>query len=161
VTPSEIAVSVVAEMLAVRSGRIADPEWRARRCGAAGGRPGSCIIGLALQALTANGQHGAFRSVAADPGGARREHVDTGEPVASQALAERGGFGVSSATLRNELARLEELGFLHQPHTSAGRVPTDAGYRCYVDLLLAAGGARAGRPSPFKPNWWPGRGMLR
>jgi len=74
------------------------------------------------------------------------EHVDTGEPVASQALAERGGFGVSSATLRNELARLEELGFLHQPHTSAGRVPTDAGYRCYVDLLLAAG-RRAGRPA--------------
>ena len=51
-------------------------------------------------------------------------------------LVERGAFDLSSATLRNELVRLEELGFLRQPHTSAGRVPTDAAYRCYVDLLL-------------------------
>src|SRR3990170_2447637 len=62
-------------------------------------------------------------------------YIDQGEPVSSLWLASR-GFGVSSATLRNVLARLEELGFVRQPHTSAGRVPTDQGYRFYVDLLL-------------------------
>jgi heat-inducible transcriptional repressor len=65
-----------------------------------------------------------------------REHIETGEPVASQALARRGGFGLSSATIRNVLVQLEELGYLRQPHTSAGRVPTDMGYRSYVDQLL-------------------------
>jgi heat-inducible transcriptional repressor len=65
-----------------------------------------------------------------------REHIETGEPVASQALVRRGSFGLSSATIRNILAQLEELGYLRQPHTSAGRVPTDLGYRAYVDQLL-------------------------
>jgi heat-inducible transcriptional repressor len=65
-----------------------------------------------------------------------REHIETGEPVGSHALVRVGGLEVSSATVRTELARLERLGFVHQPHTSAGRVPTDLGYRCYVDLLL-------------------------
>lgn len=64
-----------------------------------------------------------------------REHIDTGEPVASQALA-RSGLKLSSATIRNVLASLEELGYLQQPHTSAGRVPTDIGYRAYVDTIL-------------------------
>ncbi|MEW5980969.1 MAG: heat-inducible transcriptional repressor HrcA [Acidobacteriota bacterium] len=63
------------------------------------------------------------------------EHIDTGEPVASQVLARR-GFRLSSATIRNVLASLEELGYLHQPHTSAGRVPTALGYRAYVDMIL-------------------------
>ncbi|MCK7491521.1 MAG: hypothetical protein MZW92_07325 [Comamonadaceae bacterium] len=67
-----------------------------------------------------------------------REHIETGEPVASQALVRRGGFGLSSATIRNILVQLEELGYLRQPHTSAGRVPTDLGYRSYVDQLLQA-----------------------
>src|SRR5689334_4085937 len=62
-------------------------------------------------------------------------YVDHGEPVSSLWLAGQ-GFGVSSATLRNSLARLEELGLVRQPHTSAGRVPTDQGYRFYVNLLL-------------------------
>jgi len=66
-----------------------------------------------------------------------KAYVDQGEPVSSLWLAERGGFGVSSATLRNMLARLEEAGLVHQPHTSAGRVPTDLGYRHFVDELLA------------------------
>jgi heat-inducible transcriptional repressor len=65
-----------------------------------------------------------------------REHIETGEPVASQALVRKGGFGLSSATIRNILVQLEELGYLRQPHTSAGRVPTDLGYRSYVDQLL-------------------------
>jgi heat-inducible transcriptional repressor len=65
-----------------------------------------------------------------------REHIVTGEPVASQSLARRGGFSLSSATIRNVLAQLEGLGYVRQPHTSAGRVPTDMGYRAYVDDLL-------------------------
>lgn len=65
-----------------------------------------------------------------------REYIATGEPVPSSQLAGAAGLGVSSATVRNELARLEEEGFLQQPHTSAGRIPTDRGYRYYVDLLL-------------------------
>jgi heat-inducible transcriptional repressor len=65
-----------------------------------------------------------------------REYIETGEPVPSQMLARKSGLGVSSATVRNILAQLEELGYVHQPHTSAGRVPTDRGYRVFVDLLL-------------------------
>jgi heat-inducible transcriptional repressor len=67
-----------------------------------------------------------------------REYIDTGEPVASAALMDKPGLGVSSATIRNVLSQLEEMGYLWQPHTSAGRVPTDLGYRFYVDLLLEA-----------------------
>lgn len=67
-----------------------------------------------------------------------REYVETGEPVASAALTRRAGVPLSSATVRNILAQLEEMGFVWQPHTSAGRVPTDLGYRFYVDLLLEA-----------------------
>lgn len=65
-----------------------------------------------------------------------REHIATGEPVSSQTLARESGLGVSSATIRNMFARLEADGYVHQPHTSAGRVPTDRGYRVFVDLLL-------------------------
>ena len=72
-------------------------------------------------------------------------YIDDGEPISSLWLASR-GFGVSSATLRNILARLEEQGYVRQPHTSAGRVPTDLGYRCYVDQLLTE--RRSSRPAP-------------
>src|SRR5688500_2438998 len=72
-------------------------------------------------------------------------YIDDGEPISSLWLASR-GFGISSATLRNVLARLEEQGYVRQPHTSAGRVPTDLGYRCYVDQLLSE--RRATRPAP-------------
>src|SRR4029453_16535179 len=65
-----------------------------------------------------------------------REFIATGEPVASSLLVSAAGLGVSSATVRNILARLEDEGYVQQPHTSAGRVPTDRGYRFYVDLLL-------------------------
>jgi heat-inducible transcriptional repressor len=67
-----------------------------------------------------------------------REYIETGEPVSSQVLAQHSGLGVSSATVRNMLAQLEDAGYVHQPHTSAGRVPTDRGYRVFVDLLLEA-----------------------
>ncbi len=61
-----------------------------------------------------------------------RRHVKTAEPVSSEFLSENSGLGVSSATVRNALADLEELGYLIQPHTSAGRIPTEMGYRYYV-----------------------------
>src|SRR5207247_1079735 len=65
-----------------------------------------------------------------------------GEPVGSETIAESSGLGVSSATIRNEMAALEELGYLTHPHTSAGRIPTDTGYRHYVDSLPSGGKLR-------------------
>ena len=76
-----------------------------------------------------------------------REYIESGEPVPSQVLARKSGLGVSSATVRNVLAQLEDLGYVHQPHTSAGRVPTDRGYRVLVDRLWPRGNlAGAGAP---------------
>ena len=63
------------------------------------------------------------------------EYIRTGEPVSSQTVLTRSGLDVSSATVRNDLARLESYGFVAQPHTSAGRLPTHQGYRFYVDHL--------------------------
>ncbi len=70
------------------------------------------------------------------------QYVRSGEPVGSETIAEHSGLGVSSATIRNEMAALEELGYLSHPHTSAGRIPTDTGYRHYVDSLPAGGRLR-------------------
>ena len=64
------------------------------------------------------------------------EYVRTAEPVGSKAIAQNAGLGCSSATIRNELAELTSLGFLEQPHTSAGRIPTPSGYRMYVNELM-------------------------
>jgi len=64
------------------------------------------------------------------------EYVSGAEPVGSELLVHKYGLGVKSATVRNELADLSELGYLEQPHTSAGRVPSDRGYRFYVDRLI-------------------------
>jgi heat-inducible transcriptional repressor len=63
------------------------------------------------------------------------DFVSTNEPVGSKALAERHGLGVSPATVRNDMAALEEEGYITHPHTSAGRIPTDRGYRLFVDQL--------------------------
>ncbi|WP_250444715.1 heat-inducible transcriptional repressor HrcA [Actinotalea sp. C106] len=63
------------------------------------------------------------------------DYVQTQEPVGSRVLVERHALGVSPATIRNDMAALEEAGFIAQPHTSAGRVPTDKGYRMFVDRL--------------------------
>lgn len=63
-------------------------------------------------------------------------YIRTAEPVGSRTIATRYNMGVSSATVRNTLADLEERGFIAQPHTSAGRIPTDSGYRIYIDQLL-------------------------
>lgn len=64
------------------------------------------------------------------------DYLSTAEPVGSRTICERYGIDASPATIRNDMAHLEELGFLEQPHTSAGRVPSDTGYRYYVDLIL-------------------------
>jgi heat-inducible transcriptional repressor len=63
------------------------------------------------------------------------DYVSTREPVGSRVLTERHGLGVSPATIRNDMAALEEAGLIAQPHTSAGRIPTDKGYRLFVDQL--------------------------
>jgi heat-inducible transcriptional repressor len=65
-----------------------------------------------------------------------KEYIRTAEPVASETLVRRFALGVSSATVRNDLADLEELGLLGHPHTSAGRVPTDRGYRYFIESLM-------------------------
>jgi heat-inducible transcriptional repressor len=72
------------------------------------------------------------------------EYVATGQPVGSRALVERAGMGVSPSTVRGELAELESLGFLTHPHTSAGRIPTESGYRLYAEELVAT---LEGRPT--------------
>lgn len=64
------------------------------------------------------------------------EHIFSARPIGSRTLAKKYDFGVSSATIRNEMADLEDLGYLEQPHTSAGRIPSDKGYRFYVDVLM-------------------------
>src|SRR5207249_2989349 len=109
---------------------VDDPLWRLRRLS------GPCII--LISSLSARvlmeAQDRSKRVLAA----LVREFISSGEPVASSLLVSAAGLGVSSATVRSILARLEEEGFVQQPHTSAGRIPTDRGYRFYVDLLLEA-----------------------
>lgn len=70
-------------------------------------------------------------------------YVASGRPVGSKFLFQSGDFGLAPSTLRNELARLEQLGYLDHPHTSAGRVPTDRGYRFYVDCTVRSRSSRS------------------
>ena len=93
----------------------------------------------------------ASTGLAASPGAGRRcavddrkldvlraivtDYVSSQEPVGSKSLVERHDLGVSPATVRNDMAALEEEGYITQPHTSAGRIPTDKGYRLFVDRL--------------------------
>src|ERR687885_1179758 len=72
------------------------------------------------------------------------EYVITAQPVGSEAIARRQTPPVSSATVRNEMAVLEGIGYIVQPHTSAGRVPTDSGYRYYVEHLMTGFGPTPG-----------------
>ncbi len=65
-----------------------------------------------------------------------KDFIDTAEPVGSRTISRKYDLGVSSATIRNEMADLEAMGYIEQPHTSAGRIPSDAGYRYYVDCLM-------------------------
>ena len=88
--------------------------------------------------------------------------IQSGEPVGSKAVAQE--VGVSSATVRNEMASLTELGFLEQPHTSAGRVPSQRGYREYVDRLMPEPRLEPAQQrwidshlGPYDPDHHPGR----
>ncbi|MBQ8936085.1 MAG: heat-inducible transcription repressor HrcA, partial [Oscillospiraceae bacterium] len=63
-------------------------------------------------------------------------YIETAEPIGSKAIAEKAGLTCSSATIRNELSALEKQGYLEQPHTSAGRIPSPLGYRFYVNELM-------------------------
>lgn len=65
-----------------------------------------------------------------------RNYLETGEPVGSRTISKYADLNLSSATIRNEMADLEELGYILQPHTSAGRIPSDKGYRLYVDTMI-------------------------
>ena len=65
-----------------------------------------------------------------------KNYLETGEPVGSRTISKYTDLNLSSATIRNEMADLEELGYIVQPHTSAGRIPTDKGYRLYVDTMM-------------------------
>ena len=64
------------------------------------------------------------------------DYFNTAEPVGSRTLSRHYDLGISPATIRNEMSDLEELGFIMQPHTSSGRIPSDKGYRFYVDMML-------------------------
>src|SRR5690554_2382487 len=64
------------------------------------------------------------------------DYIVSGEPVGSRTIAKKYGMGISSATIRNEMADLEEIGYLVQPYTSAGRIPSDKGYRLYINELM-------------------------
>ena len=65
-----------------------------------------------------------------------QNYLETGEPVGSRTLSKYTDLNLSSATIRNEMADLEDLGYIFLPHTSAGRIPSDKGYRLYVDMLM-------------------------
>lgn len=67
-----------------------------------------------------------------------KTYLETGEPVGSRTISKMDGLNLSSATIRNEMADLEEMGYLLQPHTSAGRIPSDMAYRLYVDTMMKA-----------------------
>ena len=72
------------------------------------------------------------------------DYIETAEPVGSRSIARKYNLGISPATIRNEMSDLELLGYLEQPHTSAGRVPSAAAYRYYVDSLV--------KPAALAPN---------
>ena len=76
------------------------------------------------------------------------EYIASASPVGSRHLTERYPLGAAASTVRNDLAELEDVGMLAHPHTSAGRVPTDAGYRHYVDALMSERGAHGAVPAP-------------
>ena len=67
-----------------------------------------------------------------------KNYLETGEPVGSRTISKFTDLKLSSATIRNEMADLEEMGYILQPHTSAGRIPSDKGYRLYVDTMMEA-----------------------
>lgn len=89
-----------------------------------------------------------------------REYIETAQPVGSAHVARVRDLGVSAATIRNEMAVLEQEGFLTQPHTSAGRVPTDKGYRYFVDHLVPTGGLDEPRSEQVREFFRTGHGAI-
>ena len=81
-----------------------------------------------------------------------KDYIDTAEPVGSRTIAKKYNLGVSSATIRNEMSDLEEMGLIVQPHASAGRIPADKGYRYYVDSIMDKGAVRPGRKPKYIQN---------
>src|SRR5688500_13703639 len=88
------------------------------------------------------------------------EYIDTADPVGSARVAQSAGVQVSPATVRNEMAVLEREGYLAQPHTSAGRVPTDKGYRFFVDQLTGAGRLEPGKQQQINEFFTTAHGEL-
>src|SRR5438128_9806327 len=86
--------------------------------------------------------------------------IHTGEPVGSRMISKRFDFGLSPATIRNVMSDLEDLGFLEQPHTSAGRVPTDRGYRFYVNHLHGVEELSAEESAHIMQRYTPYRGEI-
>ena len=134
---------------------------RRRPLGSAGACVGAenapCDDGLASSGRPGDGYHCPANAAdqraqaGASCAGVVEEYVATGEPVGSKTLVERSGLHVSSSTVRSELAELESLGLLTHPHTSAGRIPTEAGYRFYATRAARAAGAAPG-PLPARPR---------
>lgn len=82
-----------------------------------------------------------------------QDYIKSAEPVGSRTLAKNYNLGVSPATVRNEMADLEDLGFLEQPHTSAGRIPSAKGYRFYVDAMLHSNGTEREDAEKINKIW--------
>lgn len=76
-----------------------------------------------------------------------KEYIDSAEPISSDLLKKRGSLTVSPATIRNELQELTELGYIMQPHTSAGRVPTEKGYKFFVEIIFSEQSEIEARPA--------------
>ncbi len=88
------------------------------------------------------------------------DYIRTAEPVGSRTIARKYGFALSPATIRNIMADLEESGYLAQPHTSAGRIPTDRGYRLYVDSLMSRRALRVEEVQRIEPGVGPATGEV-
>ncbi|NNF17223.1 MAG: heat-inducible transcription repressor HrcA [Gammaproteobacteria bacterium] len=81
------------------------------------------------------------------------QYIHEGHPIGSRTLLERSGLSASSATVRNVMSRLEKMGFIRAPHTSAGRIPTNLGYRCFVDTLLRVEPLQEGQIARLKKDF--------
>ena len=88
------------------------------------------------------------------------EYIQTGQPVGSSAVSRIPGMSVSPATVRNEMGSLEREGFLVQPHTSAGRIPTDKGYRFFVDHVVPRGRLEPGQSQQVRQFFSTAHGEL-
>ena len=89
------------------------------------------------------------------------DYISTAEPVGSRTIARKYDMGISPATIRNEMADLEEEGYLEQPHASAGRIPSDKGYRFYVDSLMLGRSITEGEKSRIRLEYGRRRDEIR